>query len=289
MFGWLALNHSRTSLSSLWQTAVRATSTTSTWSPAVRYPSRKPPPTKPSISHKNVANQAHLKRLSLSGFILNDGAHKSVTRVGRGRGGGRGKTSGRGQKGQKARGSVRLGFEGGQTPLHKRLPKRNTFDYFARPLCPVNVDRLQRLIDIGRLPNTGLISIREMVQAGVVKSVKHGVILTGDGNFQAPGVNVEVTETEPEAARAVIRGGGHVTLAWRNRLGISVLLRPGRWLDNNLPLPKWARPPPKLEHRYPERTDDNLPIRAVRTEEDVLKIAEAWKRIIHERQRKALS
>ena len=81
--------------------------------------------------------------LRLNDIRDNPGARKKKVRVGRGRGSGCGKTSGRGQKGQKARGSVRLGFEGGQTPLQKRLPKVNHHDPFARPLQPVSVGVIQ--------------------------------------------------------------------------------------------------------------------------------------------------
>ncbi len=105
------------------------------------------------------------------------------------------------------------------------------------------------------------------------------------GNFTAP-VDVQVTEAVPEAANQVISAGGQVTLAWYTRLGLRALIKPEKWTVQNLPLPRWASPPPKLAHRYPERTEDNLPVRTLRSAEDVNQIAKAWERIIHLRKKK---
>lgn len=240
---------------------------------------------KPIVRVVNAQNVHQFKPLALNEISDNAGARKKKVRVGRGRGSGCGKTSGRGQKGQKARGSVRLGFEGGQTPLQKRLPKRNTFDRFALRMEPVYLSRVQRLIDLGRLPPQGTITIRHLVQSGCISRVRDGVILKGGGNFAAP-IDLHVTECEPEAARAVLRGGGRVTLAWYNRLGLRVLINPEKWTSVNLPLPKLARPPPKYEHRYPQRADNGLPIRPIHSEADILAISDAWKRIVHPRQPK---
>lgn len=228
-----------------------------------------------------------VKPLRLNDIRDNPGARKRKVRLGRGRGSGCGKTSGRGQKGQKARGSVPIGFEGGQTPLHKRLPKFKQHDPFARPLLPVSLGRIQRFIDIGRIVPEGdaPITIGHLVRSGCVRKVEHGVVLVPGGNFAAP-VHIQVTEAVPEAANVVLRVGGKVTLAWYNRLGLRALIKPEKWLQKNLPLPKWARPPPKFMHRYPDRSDDDLPIRRLETPEQVAEIREAWKRIVHPRQRK---
>lgn len=245
-------------------------------------------PSSPSIKVVNSKNTHQREPLALSAIDDNAGARKQKVRIGRGRGSGCGKTSGRGQKGQKARGSVPPGFEGGQTPLHKRLPKRNVHDPFARHLQPVSLRRVQRLIDLGRLPSSGTITMRDLIKSGCISRVRDGVRLVGSGNFLAP-VNLQVTECNQHSARTVLRGGGHVTLAWYNKLGLRVLLKPEKWTKINLPLPKWARPPPKYEHRYPERTDDGVPIRPLRSETDVEAISEAWKKIIHQRQPKRSS
>lgn len=249
------------------------------------YTPRRRRPTEPSFVVLNAANTDQRTPLDLANLRDNPGARKKEVRVGRGRGSGCGRTSGRGLKGQKARNSVRLGFEGGQTPLQKRLPKRNTHDRFARQLKPVGLSVIQRYIDLGRLPPTGLITICDLVKSGCASQIRDGVVLVkGRGVFVAP-VNIEVTECSPEAARTVLRAGGHVTLAWRNALGLRVLLKPEKWTKQNLPLPRWARPPPKLEHRYPERTEDNLPVRYLRTQDDIDAVADAWKRVIHLRQK----
>lgn len=215
----------------------------------------------------------------------NPGARKTKVRVGRGRGSGCGKTSGRGQKGQRARNSVRLGFEGGQTPLQKRLPKVNHFDFFAREFEKVSLGRIQRWIDTGRLNPGHKITMRDLVTSGCIRRVKEGVVLRTGGALETP-VDVEVTEVEPEAATAVVSAGGRVTLAWYNRLGLRALIKPEKWTKLGLPLPKWARPPPKMEKRYPDRSEDDLPVRVIRTQEDVDAILPAWTRTMHPRAKK---
>lgn len=241
----------------------------------------------PRIEYKN-AEQIHATGvLRLDNIRDNDGAKKKEVRLGRGRGSGCGKTSGRGQKGQRARNSVRLGFEGGQTPLQKRLPKRKFYDRFARHLEPVPLGRIQHFIDIGRLNNSAgrTITMRDLWKSGCVRNFKDGVILVRGGAFEEK-IDLQVTECEQEAASQVLAAGGKVTLAWYNKLGFRAHLKPEKWAKKGLPLPRWARPPPKFEHRYPERNEENLPIRVLRTQTDVDEIENAWKRIIHLRERK---
>lgn len=239
----------------------------------------------PSLRVVNGSNFHKSSALRLDDIGDNDGARKRKVRLGRGRGSGCGKTSGRGQKGQKARSSIRLGFEGGQTPLYKRLPKRNVYDRFALKLKPVYVHRIQRLIDIGRLPQEGTINIAHLVDAGCISGLRDGVYLTGLGDFSAP-VDIQVTETDPDSARCILRGGGTVTLAWYNRLGLRVLIKPHCWTRKNLPLPKFAQPPPKFKNRYPEILPNGVHTRPLKSEEDVVGLAEAWKRIRHPRKPK---
>jgi large subunit ribosomal protein L15 len=215
--------------------------------------------------------------LKLNNIADNPGARVPKVRIGRGRGSGCGKTSGRGQKGQRARNSVRLGFEGGQTPLQKRLPKINHFDHFARDLELVTVGRLQRWIDTGRLDPSNAITMFELVRSGCIRRVKYGVIL-GDGGKLAVPISIEVTEVTPAAAKVVLDAGGQVTLAWYNRLGLRALIKPEKWTAVGLPLPAKARPPPKFEKRYPDRTTANLPVRVVKTQEDIALIENAWTR-----------
>ena len=116
-----------------------------------------------------------------------DGSRKARKRIGRGIGSGKGKTGGRGGKGQTARSGVRIkGFEGGQMPLHRRLPKRgfkNTA--FARKLNEVNLGRLQEAIDAGRLDASGKIDAAALVKAGMLRRAKDGVRLLGGGELKA--------------------------------------------------------------------------------------------------------
>lgn len=241
-----------------------------------------------SIVYKDASQIHRAHPFRLNDLRDNIGAKKKKVRVGRGRGSGCGKTSGRGQKGQKARNSVAVGFEGGQTPLQKRLPKRRYYDPFARALEQVPLGRIQRYIDIGRISRDKEVGIRELVKSGCVRKPKDGYVLVGGGGAFAEGIKIQVTECDPDAARQVIANGGSVELAWYNRLGFLKLLRPERWAKKNLPLPRWARPPPKFQHRYPDRREDGLPIRKLETMEDVEKVSDAWKRIIHLRKKKNL-
>ena len=239
----------------------------------------------PRIAYLNGAQIHFNGKLRLDNIRDNDGAKKKEVRVGRGRGSGCGKTSGRGQKGQRARNSVRLGFEGGQTPLQKRLPKKRYFDPFERKLTLVTLGRIQHFIDIGRIEAGKTITIRDLWRSGCIGRIKDGVVLVRGGNFQEK-IDLQVTECEPEAASQVLAAGGKITLAWYNKLGLRALLKPEKWAQKGLPLPRWARPPPKFEHRYPERNEQNLPIRPLNSQQDVDLLEEAWKRIAHIRQRK---
>lgn len=143
----------------------------------------------------------------------NAGATKSRIRVGRGIGSGKGKTGGRGGKGQTARSGVRIkGFEGGQMPLHRRLPKRgfnNTA--FARKLNEINLGRLQEAIDAGRLDPAGKIDAATLVKAGILRRAKDGVRLLGGGELKAK-IAVSVFGASKSAVAAVEKAGGTVEI-----------------------------------------------------------------------------
>src|SRR6185369_11971413 len=115
------------------------------------------------------------------------GSRKKRMRIGRGIGSGMGKTGGRGGKGQTARTGVRIkGFEGGQMPLHRRLPKRGFRNTpFARKLNEVNLDRIQTAIDAGKLDASAPIDAAALVKAGVLRREKGGVRLLGTGEIKA--------------------------------------------------------------------------------------------------------
>jgi large subunit ribosomal protein L15 len=143
----------------------------------------------------------------------NPGARKSRVRVGRGIGSGKGKTAGRGQKGQKARsGSAIKGFEGGQMPLHMRLPKRGFNNPFGKDYAEVNVGMIQKFIDAGKLDPKETITEEVLRSVGLVRSGKDGVRLLGKGEITAK-VNVAVTGASKGAIAAVEKAGGSVAVA----------------------------------------------------------------------------
>ncbi len=142
----------------------------------------------------------------------NDGARQERVRVGRGAGSGLGKTAGRGHKGQKARSGVAIkGFEGGQMPLYRRLPKRGFVNVFAKSYAEVNLGRLQKAIDAGRLDPKKTIDAEALRAAGVFKKVRDGVRLLANGELKAK-LNLVVTGASKAATAAVEKAGGSVTL-----------------------------------------------------------------------------
>jgi len=133
----------------------------------------------------------------------NDGARKTRMRVGRGIGSGKGKTSTRGQKGQKARNTVAVGFEGGQMPLYRRLPKRGFTNIFRKEYAVVNLGRLQKAIDAGKINVAETVTVTALETAGLVNGVKDGVRLLNKGELTAK-VTLEVNRVE--------KAGGSVTV-----------------------------------------------------------------------------
>jgi large subunit ribosomal protein L15 len=145
----------------------------------------------------------------------NPGAVKSKKRLGRGIGSGKGKTSGKGVKGQKARAGVAIkGFEGGQMPLHRRLPKRGFNNIFAKNYSEVTLGRLQAAIDASKLDVSAPITGELLVKAGVLRRVKpDGVrVIGGGGEFSAK-VTLEVAGGSAPAIAAVEALGGTVVVA----------------------------------------------------------------------------
>ena len=132
--------------------------------------------------------------------------------LGRGIGSGLGKTSGRGVKGQKARTGVAVkGFEGGQMPLHRRLPKRGFNKPFRKEFNEINLGRLQQAIDAGKLDAKAAIDVDALVKAGVLRRAKHGVRLLGEGELKAK-VALTVAGASKSAVAAVEKAGGSVTI-----------------------------------------------------------------------------
>ncbi|HEY1299609.1 MAG TPA: 50S ribosomal protein L15 [Stellaceae bacterium] len=143
----------------------------------------------------------------------NPGAHYRAKRVGRGIGSGKGKTSGRGGKGQTARSGVALnGFEGGQTPLHRRLPKRGFNNkIFQKDFKVVNLGRLQQALDAGKLTADGPIDAAALVTSGVLRRAGDGVRLLNKGRLRAA-VTIEVAGASKAAIAAVESAGGKVVV-----------------------------------------------------------------------------
>jgi|SRR5947208_17089527 len=142
----------------------------------------------------------------------NPGAHYRAKRVGRGIGSGKGKTSGRGGKGQTARTGVALnGFEGGQTPLHRRLPKRGFNNIFRKDFVVVNLGRLQQALDAGKLKSGDAVDGAALVAAGVLRRKRDGVRLLAKGKLTAA-LTIEVAGASKSAIAAVEAAGGKVIL-----------------------------------------------------------------------------
>lgn len=140
----------------------------------------------------------------------NNGARKGRVRVGRGIGSGVGKTAGRGQKGQKSRSGVSIkGFEGGQMPLHMRLPKRGFNNPFGKDYAEVNLGQLQKLVEGGKLDISAVIDHAALQAAGVARGGKDGVRLLGKGAISAK-INLKVAGASGAAKAAVEAAGGSV-------------------------------------------------------------------------------
>jgi large subunit ribosomal protein L15 len=140
------------------------------------------------------------------------GATTSKKRLGRGIGSGLGKTSGRGQKGQKARSGVAVkGFEGGQMPLHRRLPKRGFANIFAKDYSVVNLGRVQAAIDAKKLDPKNPVTVQALLDAGLIRRARDGVRLLGSGELKTK-VSFEVTGASSGAIKAVEAAGGTVTV-----------------------------------------------------------------------------
>jgi large subunit ribosomal protein L15 len=140
------------------------------------------------------------------------GATKARMRIGRGIGSGKGKTGGRGVKGQKARTGVAVkGFEGGQMPLHRRLPKRGFNNIFAKEYNEVGIGRVQQAIDAGKLDPKAPVTVESLKAAGVVSKLKDGVRILANGEIKA-GVSFEVAGASKAATAAVEKAGGSVKI-----------------------------------------------------------------------------
>ncbi|OHV76767.1 50S ribosomal protein L15 [Ensifer sp. LCM 4579] len=142
----------------------------------------------------------------------NEGATKSRKRVGRGIGSGSGKTGGRGVKGQKARSGVSInGFEGGQMPIYRRLPKRGFNNIFAAEYVVVSLGRIQAAVDANKLDASNTIDAAALKAAGVIRRAKDGVRVLADGELKAK-VSLEVAGASKPAVEKIEKAGGSIKL-----------------------------------------------------------------------------
>ena len=150
--------------------------------------------------------------MKLNDISDNEGATKARMRIGRGIGSGKGKTGGRGGKGQTARTGYRnKGFEGGQMPLHRRLPKRGFNNPGARDLNEVNIGRIQEALDAGRLDAATPVTVKSLVAAGLCSRTRDGVKILGVGELSA-GLSFQVAGASKSAVAAIQAAGGSVTI-----------------------------------------------------------------------------
>jgi len=150
--------------------------------------------------------------MKLNEITDKEGATHSRKRVGRGIGSGTGKTGGRGVKGQKSRGGVAInGFEGGQMPIYRRLPKRGFKNIFSSDFNVVSVGRIQTAIDAGKLDGKGSIDAAALKAAGVIRRIKDGVRILADGDVKTK-LNLEVAGASRTAIDKVEKAGGTIKL-----------------------------------------------------------------------------
>ena len=150
--------------------------------------------------------------MKLNGISDNPGSSKERMRVGRGIGSGKGKTAGRGVKGQKARTGVAIkGFEGGQMPLHRRLPKRGFWNPFSTDYNEVNLGRIQQAFEAGKLDANATVTLESLIAAGVVSKPRDGIKVLGQGELTAK-LTFEVAAASKSAVAAIEKAGGAIKL-----------------------------------------------------------------------------
>ncbi len=166
--------------------------------------------------------------MKLNEISNNPGARKHKTKVGRGSSSGLGKTCGRGVKGAKARtGNHVYGFEGGQMPLHMRMPKRGFRNIFANEFAEVNLGRIQKAIDNKKLSASGKIDVEVLRKAGLVSKSRDGVRLLAKGEITSK-LNLEVAGASKSAVEAIEKVGGSVTLTFKKKIYMNKKGEPGK-------------------------------------------------------------
>jgi len=151
--------------------------------------------------------------MKLNELSDNPGARKPRTRVGRGIGSGKGKTAGRGVKGQKSRSGVAIkGFEGGQMPLHRRLPKRGFVSRNRLNFAEINLSQLQTAVDVGKIKAKADVTEAMLLEIGLVRRILDGVRLLGNGELKTA-LKLEITGASAAAIAAVEKAGGSISVS----------------------------------------------------------------------------
>ncbi|AQZ11448.1 MRPL10 (YNL284C) [Zygosaccharomyces parabailii] len=209
----------------------------------------------PRVANKYVAYNQSIRCISILGNLKpSEGSTKGFKRLGRGPSSSKGKTSGRGQKGQKARGKVKSWFEGGQTPIYKLFPKIGFTNVNSRPLNELNLARVQWFHDLGRLnlePGE-VLDMKKMKDLGLVTGpIKHGIKILGNGKtrFNVP-IKIEASKATPDAITAIESAGGEFTARYFSRLGLRAHLVPHWFLEKRGRIPLQARPIKRKDIQY---------------------------------------
>ncbi|KAI8092667.1 ribosomal protein L18e/L15P [Halteromyces radiatus] len=194
--------------------------------------------------------QAPKTKIGLGNLADNAGAVSERTRVGRGPGYGKGKTAGRGHKGQKARsgnGKPVPWFEGGQIPLVKRLPKRGFYNLHGKEYQELNLDRLQHWINTGRIDATQPITMKHLLDSRCIHKIEDGVkiLSVGAETFNIP-ITIEVSRASQKAIEAIEKAGGKITTRYYNALGLRAVVHPEKFSQ----IPKFAAPLRKEDIKY---------------------------------------
>eukprot|EP01102_Stenamoeba_stenopodia_P021537 TRINITY_DN8707_c0_g1_i1.p2 TRINITY_DN8707_c0_g1~~TRINITY_DN8707_c0_g1_i1.p2 ORF type:complete len:232 (-),score=62.69 TRINITY_DN8707_c0_g1_i1:1111-1806(-) len=206
------------------------------------------------IVHENVGGSiaTNPHDIAMNTIRDNKGAKKEPVRVGRGIGSGKGKTAGRGHKGQKARtsGGTRPGFEGGAYPLYRKARKYGFSNkVFKKEYQEINLDTLQLWIDTGRIDPSKTITMKVLRDSGAIGKYipNSGVKLLSRGKeFFSAKVNIEVSRASQEAIAAVKNAGGTIETIFYNKLSIRKLMK----FEPEEVLIKFTKCPPHMQHRY---------------------------------------
>jgi large subunit ribosomal protein L15 len=204
-----------------------------------------------SVAVVSPMNHARYTTLALNNLYPYPG-RKSKRRVGRGCGSGHGKTSGRGTKGQNARGGIKGMnlFEGGQTPFWRKVPKSGFSNrYHQKVYAYINLSKLQMFINQGRLDSSKPITMKELLEARLVKKCRDGIKLLGQGELTSK-IDIEVSRASKSAIAKVEAQGGRIVCGYYNRLALRALTRPEWFAKKGRLIPRRAKPPPKMIEYY---------------------------------------